>query len=329
MFIIIPFFINIYSIYKLISIGIGIILLDISFIYNKKINIFLLIYIPILLIIFTYAVDYIKTYTLNISPIYVIENKINDNVSIYNSIFYRVYRCNNEYIFDNDYKKNYLCDTSYINNIDINTLLSDPLDSYKKYKNDFIKVTGKISKIVGSNNILMQSYTVLDSTMNGYVKFDESSKLKVNLDNVDINKYRIYDYITVVGLLSDYDKDMKELTLIDVVVEDNNLYDRYDLQVIESNVCNKEIKNYSESLYTYCIENIYLNYKVDKYELSYALKDKRITFEDLTRNIEKDYIKDKTIYKFDKFNILSCSDNKKIIINKDVLIDYSFCEEES
>ena len=69
LFIVAPFFINIYSIYKLLSLLLGIILLDVSFAMSKKVNIFLIIYLPILLLIFTYSIDYIKTYTLNVSPI--------------------------------------------------------------------------------------------------------------------------------------------------------------------------------------------------------------------------------------------------------------------
>ena len=79
--IVVPFLINIYSIYKLISLALGILLLNVSFAMRKKTNIFLLIYLPILLIIFTYGIDYMKTYIFDLSPIYIFENKINDKVS--------------------------------------------------------------------------------------------------------------------------------------------------------------------------------------------------------------------------------------------------------
>lgn len=325
--IIVPFFINIYSIYKLISLSIGIVLLDVSFALGKKVNIFFLVYLPILLIIFTYGIDYIKTYTLNLSPIYIFENKINNNVSIYNSLFYRIYKCDDKYIFDNEYKKNFSCDPKSIENIDINKLLNEPRESYNEYKNDFIKVTGKISKIIGTSSILLQAYTEVDGVVNGYVKFNETSTLKVNLENIDISKYRIYDYITIVGLLADYNEEMQELTLIDNKVEENNLYNNYEIQVIESIDCNKKIKEYSDSYYTYCLENIYLDYKIDKYELSYALKDKKITFEEFTNNSEIETIDKYSLYKLEKFDILFCKKDKKILVNKKEKIDYSLCEE--
>ena len=79
---IIPFFLNIFTIFKLISLIIGIILFDVYFIIGKKMNLFWIIYLPILLLVFTYSLDYMKTYILDVSPIYILENKINNKVSI-------------------------------------------------------------------------------------------------------------------------------------------------------------------------------------------------------------------------------------------------------
>ena len=70
---ILPFFINIYSIYKIISVIFGITLVDIYLILDNKKKIFLLIYIPIILLIFTYSIDYLKTYVLKLKPIFVVE----------------------------------------------------------------------------------------------------------------------------------------------------------------------------------------------------------------------------------------------------------------
>ena len=137
--IIISLLLNIYSIYKLLLLCLGIILIDIGVFLNKQKSVFMMIYLPILLIIFTYGLDYMKTYTLNISPVYVIENKINNKVSIYNSLFYRIYKCDNKYIFDNDYQKDFMCQSNMLANIDINKLLNEPKKSYQKYHNNFIK----------------------------------------------------------------------------------------------------------------------------------------------------------------------------------------------
>lgn len=324
--IIVPFFINVYSIYRLISVCLGITLLDISLITVKKPRIFLLIYLPILLLIFTYSIDYMKTYILDLRPIFVIKNKINNNVTIYNSLFYRIYKCGEDEYFDNNYEKNFMCKTNLIEETDINILLNDPKISFKEHKNDFIKVVGKISKISGTSSIEMQAYTEVEDKLNGYVKFNETSKLIINLDGLDISNYKIYDYITLVGLLDSYDKKTNTLSLTDIKIEENNLYSEYDIHVIESSSCTKELKEYVNNYYLYCLENIYLDYKVDKYELSYALKDKKITMDELLKDTLVEEIDNIKVYKNEKFNILSCNENKNIIINKNEKIDYSLCE---
>ena len=323
--IIIPLCLNFYSIYKLLSLCLGIILIDIGVFFNKKKSIFMMIYLPILILIFTYALDYMKTYTLNISPVYILENKINDKISIYNSLFYRIYKCDNKYIFDNDYQKDFMCKSEMLDNIDINKLLNEPHESYKKYHNDFIKVTGKISKINGISSIELKEYSNSDS-LNGYVKFNDTKKLTINIKNVNITKYKIYDYITVVGLLKDF-KNNNELVLTNTKIEENNLYEKYDLQVLETNNCNKELKEYTDNIYTYCLDNIFLNYEIDKYELSYAIKDKKITLNDLIKDIESVIESDNKLYKLDKFNILICQNDKNILLNKKEKLDYSLCEE--
>ena len=325
--ILVPYFINIYSIYKLISVCLGITLLDVSFAIGKNKKVFLLIYLPILLMIFTYSIDYIKTYIFNVSPIYVLENKINNNVSIYNSLFYRIYKCEDKTYFDNNYEDNFMCNTSLIEEIDINKLLNEPQISYKENKNNFIKVTGKISKISGTSSVEMQEYTLVDGMFNGYVKFNETSKLIINLNGIDISNYKIYDYITVVGLLESFDIENNALMLTDAKLEERDLYNEYDIHVIESTKCEDNIKEYIDNYYLDCLENIYLDYKIDKYELSYALKDKKITIEEFLKSTRVEEIENYKIYKHEKFNILSCDNNKNIIINKNKKLDYSLCEE--
>lgn len=325
--VVVPFFVNIYSIYKLISLGFGIILLDVSFAIKEKGNKFILIYLPILLLIFTYGIDYLKTYALNLSSIFVLENEINDNVSIYNSLFYRIYKCNDKYIFDNNYKKNFACDTHLIENIDINKLLNEPSVSYKEYKNNFLKVTGKISRIAGSSSIELQEYNESKKSINGYVKFNETSKLIINLNGVNLTNYKIYDYITVVGYLESFNKEGNILTLTDAKIEENNLYANFDIQVIEKENCLENLIEYTDNFYTKCIENIYLDYKVDKYELSYAIKDGKVTLNSLIKDVKFKENNDQKIYEFEKFNILSCDENKNILLSKNEKEDYTLCEE--
>ena len=323
--IIVPFFINAYTILKLISLVVGIMLFDVYLVTLKKVGLFWLIYLPILLLVFTYSLDYIKTYTLDMSPIYILENKMNKDVSVYNSLFYRIYKCEDEYIFDNEYQMNFACDTKLMNDMDINTLLAEPSTSYRKYSHKFIKVTGKISKIIGKSKIEMQEYTTSDKDINGYVKFNDESKLVIYLNEEEIKNYKIYDYITVVGLLDNFKKNEEELTLINTKVEDNDLYSHYKLEVIESNTCDKSLKEYTDNFYTVCIDDVFVNYDVGNYELDYVLKDGKFTFEDLIKDAEVKNEDNHNIYELDKFNILSCN-NKNIIMKKDLEFDYSLCD---
>ena len=211
--------------------------------------------------------------------------------------------------------------------IDINKLLNEPEKSYNEYRNKYIKVTGKISKIIGFNKLILQSYTKEDDEINGHVIFNDTSKLIIELNSVDISKYKIYDFITVVGKLSKFNKESQELILLNYKIEENNLYEKYNIELLESKNCEKEIIFYSENLYTHCIDNVYLDYFVDKYELSYVLKDKKVTLEEFfqkgTLILENNY----KVYKFEKINILSCHAEKNIIFCNNKKIDYSFCKE--
>ncbi len=322
--IIIPYLINAYSIFKLIAVILGIILVTI-YVYLRKKSIFI-IFLPLLLLVITYSLDYIKTYTFDLKPIYVLENKINNKVAIYNSLLYQIYKCDNKYILDKDFTNDYKCSPKLLNEINVNSFLASPKESFKEYHHKFIKVMGKISKVKGNTNLELKSYNTSDKTINGYVKFNENSKLIVNINNMDLSKYKIYDYVTVVGLLESFNKDNNELILTNGLIEKNNLYDNYKLEVILKDKCDNELSEYIPGYFRKCIENIYLNYGIDKYELSYAIKDGKITFKEILENKEYEEVEDKKIYKLDKFNILSCSEDKNIILDKDEKIDYTLCE---
>ena len=104
--IIIPFFINIYNLLRMVSLLCGIILFAYLISNSKKINVFMIIY-TILILISTYSIDYLLSCLYVRIPIYSIENKSNEYVSTYNSILYRVYNCNG-IIQDKD-KNSYNC----------------------------------------------------------------------------------------------------------------------------------------------------------------------------------------------------------------------------
>lgn len=218
-------------------------------------------------------------------------------------------------------------DKDALDNIDINMLLNEPKETYKKYHHQFIKVTGKISKISGNSAITLQAYIKDDNEINGHVVFNETSKLTIYVNGLDVSNYRIYDYITITGFLSDYVAKKQELILTKCSLEENPLYDKYEIQLTESRECNNYIKKYFDNLYTYCVDNIYLDYKVDKYELSYALKDQKISLESLYIGAKYKLENGYKIYELEKLNILLCDENKQIIFNKHKKMNYSFCKE--
>ena len=82
---IVPFIINKYSIFRVISLVIGVILIEVCFCLKKKRNIFLVILIPVLLFTMSYGVDVLLAFKLKYVPIYsyVIKSSFNDIVKIY------------------------------------------------------------------------------------------------------------------------------------------------------------------------------------------------------------------------------------------------------
>ena len=261
----------------------------------------------------------------NYIPIYSIEKTSNKQVSIYNSFLYRVYNCNGLNVFDNNYKKEFACSTTLLKNTDINKVLTEPKKYYDEHKREFVKITGKVSKINGNSSIILKSYTIdEDNTLNGYVLFNDTSNLEVNITNLDVSHYKIYDYITVIGQIYKYEN--KTIYINNVVIEEKDIYTDYSISVIEPTECSGLIE-YTDNYYTYCLDHIYVDYKVDKYELSYLLKDKKITFD----NLKKNYLKleekeDIDLYHLDNFDILVCSDDKIIFTKKNVDDIYEVCD---
>lgn len=321
--ILISYLLNFYSVLRIFILLLGIFLL--SYLLSNKFNLNLILYI-ILILISSYFIDYTLSCLYKRIPIYSIRIKSNKNISTYNSFLYRLYDCNGSMIFDNKYKKDFVCNTKLLEDIDINKVLSEPSKFYKEYNNKFVKITGKISKINGNSSIILKSFVVDDkNTLNGYVSFQDTYKLKVILNNkVDVTNYKIYDYITLVGQVTLYKN--KTLYLDNIVLEDNGIYDEYKLSVIKPSKCSN-ITLYTDDYYTYCLSNIYVDYKVDKYELSYLLKDKKISFNNLKSNYLKYLEKDNyDIYYLDSFDILVCNNKKTIFIPKDISNLEDICE---
>lgn len=329
---IVPFIINKYSIFRVISLVIGVILIEVCFCLKKKRNIFLVILIPVLLFTMSYGVDVLLAFKLKYVPIYSYVIKSSDKMKTYNSFFYRVYDCNNNLNLDYGYRSSYVCNNELLDIISINKFLQDPKDSFNEYKNKFVRIHGKISKISGNESIELAAYTKSEEVLNGYVNFNLDYTLNIKTTG-DLSKYRIYDYIDVIGRVSEYQNGVIEL--MDVVLIPSGLYDSYSFEIINNN--DNKLSNLvkEKDYYYYKISSINIKYDQDNiYELSYVLIDERIKYEDLVKNVEFESIKDKEDkeiakkYSLEKFNILECSNNKKIFVNKSVNVNSNICDME-
>lgn len=327
---IVPFLINIYSIFRIISLVLGIILITVSLCLKKKRNIFYIILVPLIMLVFSYGIDTLLFYTLKRVPVFSYAIKSSDKMRTYNSFFYRVFDCNGDLTLDYGYTKNYVCSNDCLDAININSFMQDAEESFKKYHHKFVHIYGKISKITGNENIELASFTQGDDTLNGYVNFNLNNILIVNTDE-NLSKYRIYDYVDVYGKVTSINDGKITLTNTKLVASD--IYDTYSFEIIASddNKLTNLVKE--KDYYYYGLNTINVKYDGDNiYELSYLLTDDRFKFDDLIKGKEYEVFKnDEDVevakkYKLEKFDLLECSNGKKIVANSKSKANQSICD---
>lgn len=327
---IVPFLINIYSIFRIISLLVGIILITVSLCLKKKRNIFYIILVPLIMLVFSYGIDTLLFYTLKRVPVFSYAIKSSDKMRTYNSFFYRVFDCNGDLTLDYGYTKNYVCSNDCLDAININSFMQDDEESFKKYHHKFVHIYGKISKITGNENIELASFTQGDDTLNGYVNFNLNNILIVNTDE-NLSKYRIYDYVDVYGKVTSINDGKITLTNTKLVASD--IYDTYSFEIIASddNKLTNLVKE--KDYYYYGLNTINVKYDGDNiYELSYLLTDDRFKFDDLIKGKEYEVFKnDEDVeiakkYKLEKFDLLECSNGKKIVANSKSKANQSICD---
>lgn len=327
---IVPFLINIYSIFRIISLVLGIILITVSLCLKKKRNIFYIILVPLIMLVFSYGIDTLLFYTLKRVPVFSYAIKSSDKMRTYNSFFYRVFDCNGNLTLDYGYTKNYVCSNDCLDAININSFMQDAEESFKKYHHKFIHIYGKISKITGNENIELASFTESDNTLNGYVNFNLNNILIVNTEE-NLSKYRIYDYVDVYGKVTSINDG--KITLTNTKLVASNIYDTYSFEIIASddNKLTNLVKE--KDYYYYGLNTINVKYDGDNiYELSYLLTDDRFKFDDLIQDKEYEVFKnDEDVevakkYKLEKFDLLECSNGKKIVANSKSKANQSICD---
>lgn len=327
---IVPFLINIYSIFRIISLVVGIILITVSLCLKKKRNVFYIILVPLIMLVFSYGIDTLLFYTLKRVPVFSYAIKSSDKMRTYNSFFYRVFDCNGNLTLDYGYTKNYVCSNDCLDAININSFMQDAEESFKKYHHKFVHIYGKISKITGNENIELASFTESNNTLNGYVNFNLNNILIVNTEE-NLSKYRIYDYVDVYGKVTSINDGKITLTNTKLVASD--IYDTYSFEIIASddNKLTNLVKE--KDYYYYGLNTINVKYDGDNiYELSYLLTDDRFKFDDLIKGKEYEVFKnDEDVeiakkYKLEKFDLLECSNGKKIVANSKSKANQSICD---
>lgn len=327
---IVPFLINIYSIFRIISLVLGIILITVSLCLKKKRNIFYIILVPFIMLVFSYGIDTLLFYTLKRVPVFSYAIKSSDKMRTYNSFFYRVFDCNGDLTLDYGYTKNYVCSNDCLDAININSFMQDAEESFKKYHNKFVHIYGKISKITGNENIELASFTESDNTLNGYVNFNLNNILIVNTEE-NLSKYRIYDYVDVYGKVTSINDG--KITLTNTKLVASNIYDTYSFEIIASddNKLTNLVKE--KDYYYYGLNTINVKYDGNNiYELSYLLTDDRFKFDDLIKDKEYEVFKNEEDvevakkYKLEKFDLLECSNGKKIVANSKSKANQSICD---
>lgn len=336
LFALIPYFVNVYSVYRLLSVLFGLILIEVGIIINKYDKPWRIVLLPIIFLIMAFNLDFGISHIFKTIPIFSERHISSQNVIVYNSLFYREYSCNKKIIIDNLYNKEYPCNRDDLNTMDSTSFLNNVLENYVEHKNNFVKINGKISKLNGTYNLEMQAYTLTDESINGYVLFSNNITLEVNFNEIkDLTKYKVYDNITVIGRIDELIKrgDTYTVRMYDSIIIDSDLYETYELSVVEEKKCENDKKEYTITeegkYYTSCLNNIYVKYDEENvYELSYVLLDKKITINNLIdKSIEMLEENGNTLYDLEIFKILSCKDSNEYILgNKKLKIDSPYCE---
>lgn len=326
-----PFFINIYSVLRLISVIIGIILLTLGLtIDSKKYRIFKIILFLVIISAFVYLSDLCLVKGFKTIPVISEKIKSSSKMSVYNGILYRVYECDDVKTIDIGYKKEFVCNKNVLKKNSVNAFLANPKESYKKSKNKFVRLEGKITKMVGTSELTLNSYSS-EVALNGYVEFDTDKSVVLEGLNIDPTNYYIYDNIEVIGKVTGFSsKDgILSVHLTNVIILNSGLYNDYELVV--NDIENESKKKVEEGVYYIGLEGIYYKYDENNiYSMDYLLKDKRVKIEDLIKDNEGTKINEKdTLYELESYNIIICKNKDIIFASKQIEDLEEVCKKEA
>ena len=288
-------------------------------------------FIPLIVMLLLFSsmiLDTIVSYTLKRFPIYSYNIITNKNTKVYNAIGIRVWQCDknsDKLIVTPFYSKGFTCDPEDMEAIDSNAFLEAIQNDYNEYKNNYIKIRGKISKISGSNIVDMQPYEESDLTIDGHVSFFENITLRIILnEDKGLEKYDIYDDITIVGVVKNLETSNNQTVIYmyeGKVVSNIDLND-YEITVITDKQCqNIPIFLYEDEenrIYTYCVNDVMITYDRDNiYDLQSAFASNKINIDTIVNSMKLDKKeKNQELYTSKNYNIIKCDNNYIIGYNK-------------
>lgn len=315
----------------------SLILLTYSFVVDRvKKKMFSVLYF-IMLLLFSISVDYLVVGAFKKVPIYSYSVANKDNNTLYNAFGYRVWKCSNgNFKVDNLYKLGYYCDNNEISEESINNIINNIYDNFDKYKDTYIKVSGKVSDIKDSQTIIMQGYKEDISDL----IFVGSNKLYVvfNMPSNKISNLSSGDDVVISGKVDRIEGN--NIYLIDASFNDNiSPKDEITFDVDDKNFCQYDRELWFETsdnlFYKSCIDDVEITIGNKAYNIVNALTTNTFTLDDLEQEA-KGYLtnnKDNSIiYNYDNFKILVCDPNtsRDIIIGSSKLgFGDGYCEIDS
>ena len=285
---------------------------------NKKI------FVPLFVIIFSLfviALDYLCVTTFKRTPILAYSIVTNGSGTVYNAIGYRVWTCKDKtFKVDPLYKLGYYCEKETLKSENINNVLTNVVNDFNRYKDSYVKIIGKIKKVVNDNMFYMESYREensvisFDSTYRLYVEFNYSNK---NLSTLEENSI-----VTVVGKLDRIDGNYvymidssfnKEVSSSGSVVFGavENIYCEYDKELwFQTN---------DYIFYKSCIDDVNITIGNNQYNLQNAIKNNLITLNEIKEEslgFQQQTMDNSTIFNYKDFKILICDESK----SKDIIV---------
>ncbi len=319
---------------------IGIIILVIATVIQSEIKPKFVVLYFFLYLVIAILLDTVVVINFNRLPVYSYNIITSSESRVLNALGYRVWDCKGKSLkVDRFYKLGYYCDASEMEAIDVNAFLAEAVENFDEYKNEYFKISGKISSKDGSSYIEMQPYKSSEITINGYVNFADNITLRALFNSTDekIANYEVYDSITLIGRVWHKKEENNKYVIYmeDTKIVEEETKDDYEIIASGGQTCDNQKKllysGADYNLYIKCLNNIIVKYdEKNIYELSSLLSSGKIKIESLLEKAREEKTQESDgskLYLYDDFRILKCSESagSDIIIGKDVDFSNTIC----